>query len=170
MWKWTRKDESESTRSIPRAASPVPSIPSRDSVQTVPRSQSVESLAPDATHIGKSIVIRGDVSGGGNVYLDGELEGSVELLDSLAVGPAGRIRANLQARSIVVEGRVDGNLYGLECAELKKSAIVVGDIYTPRIAIEDGAFLDGDVRVHKDTTRRQTKKEAATFSGHIKVA
>jgi len=70
----------------------------------------------------------------------------------------------------VVEGRVDGNLYGLERAELKKSATVVGDIYTPRIAIEDGAVLEGDVRVHKDAPRPQTKKEAATFSGRAKVA
>ena len=53
--------------------------------------------------------------------MDGELEGSVELLDgSLTVGPDGRIRANLRARSIVIQGRVDGNLYGLEPVELKK--------------------------------------------------
>jgi cytoskeletal protein CcmA (bactofilin family) len=107
-------------------------------------------LVTDVTHIGKSIVIKGDVSGSGNVYLDGELEGSVELRDgALTVGSEGRIRANLQARSIVVHGRVDGNLYGLERAELKKSATVVGDIYTPRNAIEDGAFLEGNVWVHK---------------------
>jgi cytoskeletal protein CcmA (bactofilin family) len=171
MWKWTRKDESKSTPPIPRAMVPVRSIPSQETVQTVPRMQSVESLGPDATHLGKSIVIRGDVSGGGNVYLDGELEGSVELVDGvLAVGPQGRIRGNLQARSIVVEGRVDGNLYGLERAELKKSATVVGDIYTPRIAIEDGAFLEGDVQVHEATPRPQTKKESATFSGRIRAA
>jgi cytoskeletal protein CcmA (bactofilin family) len=116
-------------------------------------------------------VIKGDVSGSGNVYLDGELEGSVELLDSaLTVGPAGRIRANLQARSIVVQGRVDGNLYVIEGAELKKSATVVGDIYTPRIAIEDGAFLEGNVCVHKDTPRPQTKKESATLSGRVRAA
>ena len=122
--------------------------------------QSVESLRPDGTHIGKSIGIKGDVSGSGNVYLDGELEGSVELLDgALTVGPQGKIRANLHARSIVVEGRVDGNLYGLERTELKKSATVVGDIYTPRIAIEDGAFLKGNVWVHKDIPGPQTKKE-----------
>jgi cytoskeletal protein CcmA (bactofilin family) len=94
--------------------------------------------------------------------LDGELEGSVELLDGgLTVGPDGRIRANVQARNIVVRGRVDGSLYGIERAELKKSATVVGDIYTPRIAIEDGAFLEGSVHVHKDTPRRQTKKNDA---------
>jgi cytoskeletal protein CcmA (bactofilin family) len=59
----------------------------------------------------------------------------------------------------VVQGRVDGNLYGLERAELKKSATVVGDIYSPRIAIEDGAFLAGNVQVHKDIPNPQTKKE-----------
>lgn len=104
-------------------------------------------------------VIKGDVSGSGNVYWDGELEGSVELLDGdFTVGSEARIHANLQARSIVVQGRVDGNLYGLERAELKKSATVVGDIYTPRIAIEDGAFLEGNVRIHKDIPRPQTRK------------
>jgi len=138
-------------------------------VHTVTRLQSVESLVTDVTHIGKSIVIKGDVSGGGNVYLDGELEGSVELLDgALTVGSEGRIRANLQARSIVVQGRVDGNLYGLERAELKKSATVVGDIYTPRIAIEDGAFLEGNVWVHKDTPRPRTKKDHAGVAGGVR--
>jgi cytoskeletal protein CcmA (bactofilin family) len=171
MWKWTRKDENNSAPPVPSAVSRVRSIPSQESVQTDPTLQSVGSLGPDVTHIGKAIVIKGDVSGSGNVYWDGELEGSVELLDSaLTVGPAGRIRANLQARSIVVEGRVDGNLYGLERAELKKSATVVGDVYTPRIAIEDGAFLEGDVRVHTDTPRPQTKKHAATFSGRERAA
>jgi cytoskeletal protein CcmA (bactofilin family) len=171
MWKWTRKDENESVPPTSSAVSPVHNIPSQEPVQTVPRLQSVESLGPDVTNIGKSIVIKGDVSGSGDVYWDGELEGSFELLDgAVTVGPEGRIRANLQARSIVVQGRVNGNLFGLERAELKKSATVVGDIYTPRIAIEDGAVLEGDVRVHKDTPRPQTKKEAATFSGRAKVA
>jgi cytoskeletal protein CcmA (bactofilin family) len=171
MWKWTSKDESKSVPSMPGAVSPVLGIPSQESVQAGPRRQSVGSLGRDATHIGTSIVIKGDVSGSGNVYLDGELEGSVELLDSaLTVGPAGRIRANLQARSIVVQGRVDGNLYVIEGAELKKSATVVGDIYTPRIAIEDGAFLEGNVCVHKDTPRPQTKKESATLSGRVRAA
>ncbi len=85
-----------------------------------------------------------------NVYLDGELEGSVELVEgNLTVGPDGRIRANVQARSIVVHGRVDGNLYGIKRVELKKSAVVVGDIYSPRIVIEDGASLKGSVLVQK---------------------
>jgi cytoskeletal protein CcmA (bactofilin family) len=62
---------------------------------------------------------------------------------------------------------VDGNLYGLERAELKKSATVVGDIYTPRIAIEDGAFLEGSVWVNNDTPRLRTKKDHSGVAGGV---
>ena len=163
MWKWNRKDDNRPTP-IPSDVPPVRSIPSGESVQAV-LGQSVESFRPDITHIGKSIVIKGDVSGSGDIYLDGELEGSVELLEAnLTVGPDGHIGANVQARSIVVSGRVDGNLYGIKRVELKKSAAVVGDIYTQRIAIEDGAQLKGSVLVQKDIPRPQTKKADATVT------
>jgi cytoskeletal protein CcmA (bactofilin family) len=135
MWNWTPKDENKPCG----------------------------SSHPEATHIGKSIVIRGEVSGSENVYLAGELEGSVELLEGdLTVGPDGRIRANMRARSIVVHGRVDGNLYGIKRVDLKKSAVLVGDICTPRIAIEEGASLKGSVLVQKDIPTLQTKKANAT--------
>jgi cytoskeletal protein CcmA (bactofilin family) len=143
---------------MPSPVPPLRIIPSEESLQAVLGLQSVESSDPDVTRIGKSVVIKGDISGGGSLYLDGELEGNVELNGSLTVGPEGRVRANLQARSIEVQGRVEGDLYGLERAELKKSATVVGDIYTPCIAIEDGMSLEGSVHVHKDIPRPQTKK------------
>ena len=86
--------------------------------------------------------------------------GSVELRDgSLTVGPNGRIRANMEARNIVLHGRVDGNLYGSERVELKKSAVLVGDVNTPRITIVDGAYLKGNVQIQKDIPSLQTKKE-----------
>jgi cytoskeletal protein CcmA (bactofilin family) len=141
-------------------------IPSEESLQAaVLGLQSVESSDLDVTRIGKSVVIKGDISGGGSLYLDGALEGNVELKGSLTVGPEGRVRAKMQARSIVVQGRVEGDLYGLERTELKKSATVVGDIYTPRIAIEDGMSLTGSVHVNNEIPRPQTKKAA-----HRKVA
>ena len=157
MWKWTQKDENRQA-AMPSPVPPVRIIPSEESLQEVLGLQSVESSDPDVTRIGKSVVIKGDISGGGSLYLDGELEGNVELNGSLTVGPEGRVRANLQARSIEVQGRVEGDLYGLEHAKLKKSATVVGDIYTPRITIEDGTSFTGSVHVNKDTSRPQTKK------------
>jgi cytoskeletal protein CcmA (bactofilin family) len=165
MWKWTRKEESKPappsrTPGTPSAAPPVPSVPSREQVHVVLTPQSAESFRPDVAHIGKSIAIKGELSGSEDVYLDGELEGRVELFDgSLIVGPDGRIRGNLQAPKILIRGRVDGNLYGRESVDLKKSAVLVGDIYTPRIAIEDGAYLKGNVRSQEDIASPQTKKE-----------
>src|SRR5260370_42101874 len=77
----------------------------------------------EATHIGKSSVIKGDVSGSGNVYVAGALEGIVELLEgNLTVGPEGRSRANVQAHSIVAHGPVDGSLYGAKHVDLKNAA------------------------------------------------
>jgi cytoskeletal protein CcmA (bactofilin family) len=158
MWKWTPKDEKNPD--APSAVPPAPPIPPQEPVKTVPTPQSVESFSSDVTRIGKSIMIKGEVSGSENTYLDGELEGSVGLADGiLTVGPEGRIRADLQARNIIIQGRVDGNLYGLERVELKKSTVFVGNIYTPRITIEDGAFLEGNVRIGKEIPSLQTKKE-----------
>ena len=135
MWNWTPKDENKPS----------------------------ESSRPEATHIGKSIVIKGEVSGSENVYVAGELEGSVELIEgNLTVGPEGRIRANVQAAKIVVHGRVDGTLYGTKRVDLKKSAVLVGDIYTSRIAIEEGASLKGSVLVQKDIPAFQMKKKGDT--------
>ena len=161
MWKWTPKDEKNPD--APSAVPPAPPTPPQEPVKTVPTPQSVENFSSDVTHIGKSIAIKGEVSGSENTYLDGELEGSIGLVDGvLTVGPDGRIRADLQARNIVIQGRVDGNLYGLERVELKKSAVFVGNIYTPRITIEDGAFLEGTVRIGKEIPSLQTKKEDDT--------
>jgi len=163
MWKWTNKEESKPAQpsriaGTPSAAPLVPSDPSREHVVLTP--QSAESFRPDVAQIGKSIAIKGELSGSEDVYLDGELEGRVELLDgSLTVGPDGRIRGNLLAPKILIRGRVDGNLYGRESVDLKKSAVLVGDIYTPRIAIEDGAYLKGNVRSQEDIASPQTKKE-----------
>jgi cytoskeletal protein CcmA (bactofilin family) len=71
----------------------------------------------------------------------------------LTIGPNGRIRANVRARDIIVHGKVDGNLYGSERVELKKSAVLVGDIFTQRIAIEDGAYFKGGIDVQKGDSK-----------------
>lgn len=155
MWKWTHKKDENRRESGVRSGRPstAPSavgLPSPEPVKKIPGPESVNDFHPAVTHIGKSIVIKGELSAGENVYLDGELEGSIELRNSdLTVGPNGRICAHLQARNIFVQGRVNGNLYGVERVELKNSAVLVGDIRTQRIAIEEGAQLKGGVLIQK---------------------
>jgi cytoskeletal protein CcmA (bactofilin family) len=114
----------------------------------------------EVAHIGKSVVIKGELSGSEDLYLDGEVEGSVELQrNSLTVGPNGRIRAHVNAREVVVHGKVDGNISATDRVELKRTAVLVGDIKTQRITIEDGAFFKGTIDI-----QREAKKEAATYT------
>jgi cytoskeletal protein CcmA (bactofilin family) len=115
----------------------------------------------DIAHIGKSVVIKGELSGSEDLYLDGEVEGSIELRDhSLTVGPNGHIRANINAKEVIVQGKVEGNIVGTERVELRKSAVQVGDIATQRIVIEDGAYFKGgiDIRKDKDKDKDQTPR------------
>ena len=120
-----------------------------------------DNFRADVAHIGKSVLVKGELSGSEDLYLDGEVEGSIELKDhSLVVGPHGRVRANINARDITVHGKVDGNVKGTERVELKKSAVLVGDIFTQRIIIEDGAFFKGAIDIQKEGAKT-AKREAS---------
>jgi cytoskeletal protein CcmA (bactofilin family) len=100
----------------------------------------------EVAHIGKSVIIKGELSGSEDLYLDGEVEGSIELKGNrLTVGPNGKVRARVNAQGVVVEGKVDGNIAGTEKVELRPSAVVNGDISTRRIVVQEGAFLKGVV-------------------------
>src|ERR1700683_3206560 len=112
--------------------------------------------ASGLAQIGKSVVIKGELSGSEDLYLDGQVEGSIALKgNSLTVGPNGQVKASVDAKAIVVQGKLEGNIQASDRVELRKSAIVTGDITTQRISIEEGAYLKGKVDIH------QTDKLAA---------
>jgi len=127
----------------------------------------VEPVKPldnrQVANIGKSVVIKGELSGSEDLYLDGEVEGSVELNgNSLTVGPNGRVRAHVNAREVVVNGQMDGNITARERVELRKSAVLVGDIRTQRIMIEEGAYFKGSIDVQREG-KVEAKREAAAL-------
>jgi cytoskeletal protein CcmA (bactofilin family) len=102
-------------------------------------------------HIGKSVFIKGELSGSEDLYLDGQVEGSILLKgNNLTVGPNGQVKANVDAKGVTVQGKLEGNLRASDKVELRKSAVVMGDIATQRIAIEEGAYLKGKVDISKD--------------------
>lgn len=124
--------------------------------------KTTENFRAEVAHIGKTVLVKGELSGTEDLYLDGEVEGSIELRDhSLVVGPHGRVRAHIHARDVVVHGKVDGNVKGTERVELKKSAVLVGDIFTQRIIIEDGAFFKGAIDIQKEGAKTAAKREAS---------
>lgn len=113
----------------------------------------------DLAHIGKSVMIKGELSGSEDLYLDGEVEGTIELRgNSLTIGPNGRVRANTQAKEILIHGKVNGNIRA-DRVELKKSSLVSGDIITQRIVIEDGAFFKGGIDIQREQPKETPKVE-----------
>lgn len=116
-------------------------------------------------HIGKSVIIKGELSGSEDLYVDGQVEGSIELAgNQLIIGPNGQVRANVNAKGVVVQGKLDGNIRASERVELAKSAIAVGDVSTKRITIEDGAYLKGKVEIERDGGKAEAGKTPVTGS------
>lgn len=102
----------------------------------------------EVAQIGKSVAIRGDISGAEDIYVDGQVEGSIQLsANSLTIGPNGRVKANITARNVAVSGSVEGNIQVSERTEMRKTAVVTGDVQTRRIAIEEGAYFKGKLEI-----------------------
>jgi cytoskeletal protein CcmA (bactofilin family) len=102
-------------------------------------------------NIGKSVTIKGELSGSEDIYLDGQVEGSIQLAgNSVTVGPNGRVKANITAKNLTVSGTLDGNVHASERTELRKTAVVNGDVQTKRIAIEEGAYFKGKLEILTD--------------------
>ena len=102
-------------------------------------------------NVGKTILIKGEISGQEDVYVDGQIEGSVQLLgNSLTIGPNGRVHASVAAKNVTVGGSLEGNIQASERTEMRKSAVVNGDVQTRRIAIEEGAFFKGKLEILSD--------------------
>ena len=108
-------------------------------------------------HIGKSVLIKGELSGNEDLYIDGEIEGTVELREhNLTVGPNGRVKANLHAKEITVLGKVQGNVRATDKLEIRKSGSLNGDIITARITIEDGAYFKGSIDIQRGEAAART--------------
>jgi cytoskeletal protein CcmA (bactofilin family) len=125
-------------------------------------------VAGEFAHIGKSVSIKGEVSGSEDLYVDGQLEGSVDLsANSLTVGPNGHVHANIKAKSVTVSGTLDGNIQATERTELRKTAVVNGDVQTRRIAIEDGAYFKGKLEIVGEAKAQTNPAAAAAVASSL---
>jgi len=107
--------------------------------------------ASEMTLISKSVTIKGEVLCDEDLYIDGQVEGTINPKGyRLTIGPNGRVKANITARAVVVQGRLEGNIHASDRVDLKQSATVVGDIVTQLISIDEGVTLTGRVNVQKE--------------------
>jgi cytoskeletal protein CcmA (bactofilin family) len=154
MWKPTNQPTTPGARPAEpeqqRPATPAPSAPamSMSSEPVAPRP--VSTTTADQATIGKSLVIKGEVTGSESLYIDGRVEGSINLSGNrVTVGRNGVVSANINAREIVVLGKVRGNLTASDRVDIRSDGSLTGDVVAARISIEDGAYFKGGIDIRK---------------------
>jgi cytoskeletal protein CcmA (bactofilin family)/DNA-binding winged helix-turn-helix (wHTH) protein len=106
--------------------------------------------------IGQSVVIKGELSCGEDLYIDGQVEGTIDPKGNrLTIGPNGRVKANVTARVVVVQGKMEGDIQASDRVDLMQPAVVMGDIATHRISIDEGAYFKGSLNIQKEATTKE---------------
>jgi cytoskeletal protein CcmA (bactofilin family) len=123
-----------------------------------PRPTSTTTTTADQATIGKSLVIKGEVTGSESLYIDGRVEGSISLAGNrVTIGRNGVVAANIGAREIVVLGKVRGNLTASDRVDIRSDGSLTGDVVAARISIEDGAYFKGGIDIRKGGQTGQQK-------------
>ena len=148
---------------------PQPAQPQAEPARpTAPAATSNSNAAPEPTRgaglantdqatIGKSLVIKGEVTGSESLYIDGRVEGSINLAGNrVTIGRNGQVAANINAREIVVLGKVRGNLNASDRVDIRNEGSLTGDVVAQRISIEDGAFFKGGIDIRKPGQAEKT--------------
>ena len=151
MWKPTNQPVNPSARPNEPERPVVPTTPSAsfNEPATVAKPAVATATADQAT-IGKSLVIKGEVTGSESLYIDGRVEGSINLAGNrVTVGRNGVVSANINAREIVVLGKVRGNLTASDRVDIRSDGSLTGDVVAARISIEDGAYFKGGIDIRK---------------------
>ena len=122
----------------------------------------------DSVNIGKSVVIKGELSGSEDLTIEGQVDGKIELRENvLTIGPNARIKAQVFAKSVIVLGKVNGNVSATEKVDIREHGSVEGDIVAPRVAIADGAYFRGSIDMQRTGKPAETKKEEVKASAPV---
>ena len=146
MWK---RDEGVRPASGQPAAAAQPAAPTTAGIPT-PRPEASHQMEKDIVNIGKSVVIKGELNGSEDLTIEGHVEGTIQLRDHvLTIGPNGRIKAQVFAKSVIVLGEVTGNVTASDKVDIRDNGSVDGDIVSPRVAIAEGAHFRGSVDMQR---------------------
>jgi len=154
MWKPNQTGPTSPSTPEPVRPTPPSSAPSTfESASARPSVAGAASAAAPAGEqatIGKSLIVKGEVSGSESLYIDGKVEGAINLPGNrVTVGRNGQVAANITAREVVVLGKVRGNIQASERVDILSEGSLTGDVAAARISIEDGAFFKGGIDIRK---------------------
>lgn len=160
MWKPTNQPQTPGRPAEPeRPTTSTPSAPAMAASEPAAAPRPVATTTADQATIGKSLVIKGEVTGSESLYIDGRVEGSINLSGNrVTVGRNGVVSANINAREIVVLGKVRGNLTASDRVDIRSDGSLTGDVIAARISIEDGAFFKGGIDIRKGGQPQQQSK------------
>jgi cytoskeletal protein CcmA (bactofilin family) len=140
---WKRDEAVKPTSGQPAVSSQPEAVP----VVAQPEARRTEK---SMVNIGKSVVIKGELNGSEDLMVEGNVEGRIELKDHvLTIGPNGKIKAQVLAKAVVIQGEVNGNITATEKVDIRDGGSVDGDIIAPRIAIAEGAHFRGSVDMQR---------------------
>jgi cytoskeletal protein CcmA (bactofilin family) len=131
-----------------------PTPPTTAPESTAPRADaSKQPIERDKVNIGKSVVIKGELSGSEDLTIEGQVEGKIELRQNiLTIGPNAKIKAQVFAKAVVIQGEVHGNVTASEKVDIRDAGSVDGDLSAPRVAIADGAHFRGSIDMQRAGT------------------
>src|SRR6476661_5192408 len=145
---WKRDEAVRPPASGQPAAQPQPAA--AGTAATPNRPESSQKIERDVVNIGKSVVIKGELNGSEDLTIEGQVEGKIELKEhALTIGPNGKIKAQIFAKSVIVLGEVNGNVTASEKVDIRDGGSVDGDIISPRVAIAEGAHFRGSVDMQR---------------------
>lgn len=154
--KWSRQSED---------VEPAGAVDSARPATVRPGSQSpsqTQSQVP--AMIGPSIRIKGDLAGEENLVIEGQVEGTIHLeRNDLTIGSNGRIKADIQAKTVIVEGQIEGDIVGKEKVIIRRTGNMRGNIVAPRVTLEDGAMFKGSIEMEPET-RKAADRDAGPAS------
>jgi len=144
MWKPNQ------TGSIAPSPTPEPSRPAPPPPAFEPPPSRTPAVTGEQATIGKGLFVKGEITGSESLFIDGKVEGSINLPGNrVTVGRNGQVAANISAREIVVLGKIRGNVSATDRVDIRAEGSLSGDVSAARISIEDGAFFKGGIDIRK---------------------
>lgn len=162
MW-WAKKPWSIAHQEQhPLPASPANAKLENHMMEITPRATDQLASNEHPTQLGRSVILRGDLSGKEDLLIEGQFDGTINLPEHcVTVGAHGQIKAEIHARQVVILGSVTGNVAAREKIEIRKTGQVVGDLVAATIAIEDGAYFKGSIDILREQSQEAPHSMAA---------
>jgi len=168
---WDKKPQPAAPKKPEPAPVPFPT-PKMDKpiMDTTPKPANTMSTNQSPTLLGRSVVMRGELSASEDLLIEGQFDGTINLQDHcLTVGPKGQVKAEIHARLVVINGSVNGNVTAREKIEIRKTGQVLGDLVAIGVAIEDGAYFKGSIEILREGDTASPRTLSASVAGTSKV-